>query len=154
HIRDMDDAAVQGSGRGGGKRLLVHLLAGHIFAGVDVDIAHAGEDQAVVTEDVIGLPQIGPDGANRAVVDNDLAGANAVDVGQSALNDYAVHETAGLGKWKRPRCAGAAILSLSAFARFADASRAYRRFRTAYPSCSTHALPGCALLRSPSASWA
>src|SRR5207249_4736639 len=88
HIRDVHDAAVQRRRGDVGEGFLVHLLAGDVFAGVDVDIAHAGEDQAALAKDVCRVAKMDTDGGDDAAVDGDLAVPHAVDIGQGSFDDW------------------------------------------------------------------
>ncbi len=47
HVDDLSDAAVDRGGRSGAEVLFIGLRAARVLAGVDVDVAEAGEDEAV-----------------------------------------------------------------------------------------------------------
>jgi hypothetical protein len=70
----------------------VVVLAGNVFSGMDVNIAHAGKDQAIVAEDMLRRPQARADGRDDAVLDTHLTGTHAVNVCQSSFNDNPAHE--------------------------------------------------------------
>jgi hypothetical protein len=56
---------------------------------MDVDVPHAGEDEAVVAEAMRRFAESVADGGDDAVLDAELAAADAARVGESAFDDRA-----------------------------------------------------------------
>ena len=69
------------------KVFLVGLLAAHIVAGVDVDVAHAGKDQAVVAELEVGSAEPRADLHDPVSFDADLARASTLSVTDDPAGD-------------------------------------------------------------------
>ena len=84
----MHDAAVN-RGRGGGAKILfVDLPLADVVAGMDVDVAHAGKDQAIVAELDLRTAQSRADLDNPFPLDADLARRHAVWIYEAAGDNH------------------------------------------------------------------
>src|SRR5690606_37057960 len=72
HVGDVNHSAVNGRRTRRGEIFFVRLAAAHVVAGVDVDVPHSGEDQAVVAEGDVGRAEVLTDGDNLFPLDADL----------------------------------------------------------------------------------
>ena len=88
HVGQMHDPAVN-RGRGGcGEIFLVHILAAGVVAGVNVNIPHAGEDQAVIVEFAVGRSQPLADVDDLFPLNPQLPAEDLFGTHQPAGNDH------------------------------------------------------------------
>jgi hypothetical protein len=70
---------------------------------VDVDVTHAGEDQAIIPKNMIGSSQVCTHGSDAAILNEDLSRTHRVDVRQPPFHkDQAL---SGSG-WHNPNLPG------------------------------------------------
>src|SRR5580704_4896487 len=88
HVGDMHHSAVNRGCRGRAKILFISLPFTHVVAGVNVDIAHAGKDQAIVSKLDVRRAQMRPDLDNPLAFDADLPRHHAFGTDEAAGDDH------------------------------------------------------------------
>ena len=90
HVRHVHDAAMERRGRRGHKVFLVRLLAARIVAGMNVNVAHAGEDQAIVAELDVGSAEPRADLHDLLALDADLVRFNPFGADDLPGDDHGI----------------------------------------------------------------
>ena len=80
HVGYVDDAAMQCRRGRGGEGLLVRFLAGYVFASMDVNVAHTGEDQAAFRKDMRCRATLRTNRDDGPVLDANLTVPNTIDI--------------------------------------------------------------------------
>lgn len=88
HVGNVHDAAVNGRRGCRAKILFMDFAFAHVIAGVDVNIAHAGEDEALVAELHVGPPELRTNFDDLCVLNADLTRRHPAGAYESAGNNH------------------------------------------------------------------